>query len=204
MKPESDNLSDYLLPTHTIDSEHPSIRGQAEEIIGELADELEQGKALFEWVRDTIPHSYDIQTRRVTCKASQVLAEGTGICYAKSHLLAAMSRAVGIPAGLCYQQFRRVPEYGGYGLHGLNAIYLASEAQWVTVDPRGNKPGVEAQFSLAGDGLAFPPDPEKGEFLYETIFVDADPAVVDFLEMSDDLLESWPDLPASVRLPTQA
>ena len=132
------------------------------------------------------------------------MAEGTGICYAKSHLLAAMSRAVGIPAGLCYQQFRRVPEYGGYGLHGLNAIYLASEAQWVTVDPRGNKPGVDARFSLAGDGLAFPPDPEKGEFLYETIFVDADPAVVDFLERSDDLLESWPDLPSSLRLPTQA
>ena len=199
MNPESPNLSDYLHPTPTIDSEHPSVRRHAEEIIGGLAGELDQAKALFEWVRDTIPHSWDIQSRKVTCKASQVLAEGTGICFAKSHLLAAMSRAAGIPAGLCYQQFRRNPEYGGDGLHGLNAIYLASVAKWVRVDPRGNKPGVDAQFSLDEEKLAYPPDSENGEFIYETIFADADRAVVEFLEGSDDLLDSWPDLPSKLR-----
>jgi len=43
----------------------------------------------------------------VTCSASEVLREGTGICFAKSHLLAALLRAVGIPAGLCYQVYQR-------------------------------------------------------------------------------------------------
>jgi len=35
----------------------------------------------------------------VTCKASDVLIYGTGYCYAKSHLLAALLRANAIPAG---------------------------------------------------------------------------------------------------------
>ena len=112
-----------------------------------------------------------------------------------------MCRSVGIPAGLVYQRFRH--EAGGeeFGLHGLNAIYLESLHRWIRVDPRGNKPGVDAQFCLDGEQLAFPPDPSKGERIIETIFTDADPAVVDFLTKTPDLLAGWEDMPAELLRP---
>ena len=195
MTPESTDLSDYLQPTSVIDVETPGIREQAMELIDGLESDVDQARALFEWVRDAIPHSWDIQSRKVTCKASEVMREGTGICFAKSHLLAAMARSIGIPAGVCYQQLRRDPDHDGFTLHGLNALYIASKNKWVRVDPRGNKPGVDAQFSVAAERLAWPSNADAGEFIHETIFLDADRAVVEFLEGSDDLLASWADLP---------
>ena len=47
--------------------------------------------------------------------------------------------------------------------------------------------------------LAFPPDPAKGERIIETIFVDPDPAVVDFLQTTPDLLEGWENLPEQLQ-----
>ncbi len=40
-------------------------------------------------------------------------------------------------------------------LHGLNAVHLP-EFGWYRIDPRGNKPGVDAQFSPPVERLAFP------------------------------------------------
>lgn len=135
-----------------------------------LTRDTEKARALFEWVRDVIPHAWDIGTDVVTCTASEVLQQGTGLCYAKSHPLAAMCRCSGIPAGFCYQVFRRHPPYHGLALHGLNGLYLPSVARWVRVDARGNTGRIDAQFSLTEERLAFPIDPHQGEFLYETIY----------------------------------
>lgn len=46
-----------------------------------------------------IKHSWDVQDKRVTKTAAEVLEQGVGICWAKSNLLAALLRANGIPAG---------------------------------------------------------------------------------------------------------
>ena len=91
----------------------------------------------------------------VTCKASDVLIHGTGYCYAKSHLLAALLRANAIPAGLCYKRLAFETDGQSYCLHGLNAIYLEQHG-WYRVDARGNKPGVAAEFSPPSENLAFP------------------------------------------------
>lgn len=50
------------------------------------------------------PHLLPMET--VTWRASDVLRRGTGLCFAKAHLLAALLRAVGVPCGLCYQVLR--------------------------------------------------------------------------------------------------
>lgn len=203
MKPQSDDLQDYLRATPIIDSDHPSVAATATQVRSHAATDVESARRLFEWVRDTIPHSWDIRSRAVTCSASEVLERGTGICMAKSHLLAAMCRSVGIPSGFCYQIFRRSAEYGGgTGLHGLNAVFLASLDRWVRVDARGNKPGVDAQFGLDEEKLAFPPDPQKGEYVVETIFTDPDPGVVAYLTTNTELHEAWADLPESLVPPS--
>ncbi len=199
MTPETDDLQPYLKSTPIIDANHRDVAATARRVTADASSDVDKARRLFEWVRDTIPHSWDIQTRVVTCRASDVLANKTGICMAKSHLLAALCRSVGIPAGFVYQRFKRELAGPEFGLHGLNAIHLDSLNRWIRVDPRGNKPGVDAQFNLEQEQLAFPPDPEKGERIIDTIFIDPDPAVVEFLQTTPDLIEGWADLPEELQ-----
>jgi transglutaminase-like putative cysteine protease len=189
------SIETYLMPTATIDADHPAIVERAQKITTGLRGDAAQAQALFVWVRDAIPHSHDIKAHVVTCSASQVLKAGTGICFAKSHLLAALLRASGIPAGLCYQVFRRDPPDSGFGLHGLNALYLRSLKRWLRVDPRGNTGAIDAQFVLHGEQLAFPPRADLGEFVYETIYADAALEVVNALSSYDDFDAMWEHLP---------
>jgi transglutaminase-like putative cysteine protease len=196
MKLQSSSLADYLKCTAIIDWDTPAIIEQTRAATQGLTHDTAKAQALFEWVRDAIPHSWDIHTDVVTCAASEVLQQRTGLCYAKSHLLAAMLRCAGIPAGFCYQVFRRNPPSHGLALHGLNGLYLPSLARWVRVDAQGNTGTIDAQCSLTEEKLGFPVDPQQGEFLYETIYPDPVPEVVAVLRGFTSLHALWPSLPA--------
>ena len=144
----------FLQVTEIIDWNHPSVSCKAKELGNVGGDKLGTARRCFEWVRDNIQHSGDFQRNPVTCSASEVLTFGTGWCYAKSHLLAALLRANGIPAGLCYQRLSIDDAGPPYSLHGLNAVCLP-EFGWYRLDSRGNKPGVDAQFTPPVERLAF-------------------------------------------------
>ena len=144
----------YLEKSEYIDWHHPQITQKAAQLAKDCLSEEEIAQQCFEFVRDEIKHSWDFRLNPVTCKASDVLLHGTGYCYAKSHLLAALLRANGIPAGLCYQRLT-ITDQPPYCLHGLNAIYL-KQYGWYRVDPRGNKAGIDAEFCPPLEKLAFP------------------------------------------------
>jgi len=146
----------YLQASPHIDKDHPLILAKARELAQGCTDATILAQRCFEFVRDEIQHSGDHQRDPVTCTASEVLRHGTGYCYAKSHLLAALCRALGIPAGLCYQRLSISDTNSGppYCLHGLNAVYLPNLG-WYRVDARGNKPGVQAAFTPPREQLAF-------------------------------------------------
>jgi transglutaminase-like putative cysteine protease len=110
--------------------------------------------ALFHWVRDSIAHTGDCGQGALTLRASDVLRERTGLCYAKSHLLVALLRASNIPAGLCYQRLGSDAATPAFVLHGLVAV-LMPDGSFLRLDPRGNKPGVDAQFVPGREALAF-------------------------------------------------
>ncbi len=199
MHPESDDMEEYLVSDAVVDWQSPEVNQKALELTQSINDEIDKARCLYEWVRDAIPHSHDAGHEVVTCSASEVLKQGTGICFAKSHLLAALLRAVGIPAGFCYQVLRRDPPLDNDPvLHGLNAIYLASHGRWVRVDARGNSGGVDAQFSITKERLAFAMDPDADEFIYETIFAAPVQSVVSRLKMYSTGSELWHDLPDSL------
>lgn len=163
--------AEFLCPTDWVDFEDAGIQEYlAAHPCGDRSEEAVIGVD-FEFVRDQIAHSWDIGSSRVTGRASEVLRHGEGICYAKSHLLAALLRGRGIPAGFGYQRLTlgETPDTG-YCLHALNAVWLASVQRWVRVDARGNKPGVNAQFSLSEERLAFAVRPELGEVDYGTVY----------------------------------
>jgi transglutaminase-like putative cysteine protease len=147
-------MQPYLASSEIIDWHHPSVSAKAAERAEGCLDKLQVAKRCFEFVRDEIHHSWDFQTASVTCRASDVLHHRTGYCYAKSHLLAALLRANGIPAGLCYQRLAVGEQGPPYCLHGLNAAYF-KDYGWFRFDARGNKPGVQAEFMPPVEHLAF-------------------------------------------------
>ena len=171
MHPESTELTDYLKPCTYIDFQDIAIQQKADELCGSLSDEHEKIKAVFEFVRDDIFHSADIDSERVTRSASEVLQYREGICFAKSHLFAALLRYIGIPVGLCYQRLTKdtTPD-AGYVLHGLNAVYLSDENRWVRLDARGNNAQVHTPFSLTEERLPWPARKELGETDYHIIY----------------------------------
>lgn len=197
---ESNHLTDYLLETEQINFTHPLVEGKSNELYGSAKDELAYIKAVFHYIRDNIAHSWDIQSTRVTYKASDVLHYKEGICYAKSILLCALLRNKGVPAGFCYQRLTLgdTPDTG-YALHALNAVYIRSMNQWIRLDARGNKEGVRSEFSISEEKLAFPIRTQYDEIDYPTIYVHPNKQTIDVLKQSDNCLEMYRDhLPAAI------
>ncbi|MGW5783282.1 transglutaminase domain-containing protein [Streptomyces sp. NPDC003757] len=185
---QTPDLSAYLASDEAIDHEHSRVRETADLLAKEAADTYAYARLAFEFVRDTIPHSQDSGDPRVTWRASDVLEQRTGICYAKAHALAALLRAEDIPTALCYQRLDVV--------HGLVAVRL--DGAWHRQDPRGNKPGVNARFSLRGERLAFTPDRAAGEADYPELYAAPHPAVLDALKAATDRRHLWETLPAAL------
>lgn len=179
-------LEAYLQPSPLIDFGHPAVQGYLR-INPKAATELETVRGTFEFVRDQVAHSRDIGSRRVTAKASDVLTHREGICYAKSHLLAALLRGQGIPAGICYQRLTLGDTLDtGYCIHALNTVYLRSLDKWIRLDARGNKPGIDAQFSTDEERLAFPVRPECGECDYQVNHAEPHPKIIETLTAHSD------------------
>jgi transglutaminase-like putative cysteine protease len=188
------SMEQFLRATDVIDWTHPAVSYKARELAEGTTDIHEIVRRCFEWVRDSIQHSVDFQRNPVTCSASAVLASGTGYCYAKSHLLAALLRANRIPAGFCYQRLSMDEAGAYYGLHGLNAVHLP-EFGWYRVDSRGNKPGISAQFAPPAEQLAFRLS-FSGERDFPEILPDPLPVVVNALRKFstwDVLYKNLPD-----------
>lgn len=188
-------MSPYLRATPILDWRHPAVYALAQEIAAGSDSPAEIAHRCFEWVRDHIAHSVDHQRNPVTCMASDVLQARTGFCYAKSHLLVALCRAHRIPAGLCYQRLQVTAQPAAYCLHGLVAVLLP-EYGWYRVDPRGNREGIDAQFTPPNERLAFAIE-QPGEADLQAVYPDPLPIVVAALQQAtttEALACNLPDL----------
>lgn len=194
----SESMADYLGSSRVIDHDHMAIRRTALMVSAHARDELEVAKAVFEFVRDHISHTFDIGAGEVTCSASEVLMQSHGTCYAKSHLLAAMMRCSGVPAGFCYQVLADCDSPSGHVLHGLNAIYLKSQGKWIRIDARGNKPGIDVQFDPRKDMLAYHADEGRGESEDPRIFTVPAESVIRALTMNETAKALKGNLPDSL------
>jgi hypothetical protein len=174
-----------------------SIRRRTDSITARTTDEASIAKSIFEWVRDRIPHSKDISAEVVTCTAIETYREGTGICFAKSHLLAAMMRHANIPCGFCYQVFDDLPNDSAdtLVLHGMNAILLKETGKWHRIDARGNRDDIWSEFSLDRKVLVFP----ECAFLDDNVYAIPLEIVVNGLRNAKSLTSLWPNLPSVPR-----
>ncbi|MBQ1092548.1 transglutaminase family protein [Streptomyces sp. B93] len=189
------DLSAYLVADEVIDHEHPMVRETAARLARGASDSYAYVQSAYEFVRDAIPHSDDSGDPRVTWRASDVLTRRTGVCHAKAHALAALLRAEDIPAALCYQRLA-LDGGAGYGVHGLVAVRF--RGAWHRQDPRGNKPGVDARFSLDGERLAWTPDPESSEVDYPVLYAEPHPVVLSVLKAATDRSQLGKTLPTAL------
>ncbi len=183
--------NEYLEKTEYIDYDAPAIKSLAERLRQESSDELSLIKNTYYFVRDEIKHSWDAQDRRVTVSASDTLREGVGICWAKANLLAALLRANGIPAGFSYQRLTLgdTPDTG-FCIHAMNTVFVSGLNKWIRLDARGNKEGVNAEFSVDKEQLAFQIKSE-GEIDYHDNHSYPDQGLMKVLRESTDALDMY-------------
>jgi transglutaminase-like putative cysteine protease len=189
-------VDEFLRSTDVIDWQHPAVTARARLLRADLSDPTAVARRCFEWVRDDIRHTADFGLTPVTCAASEVLEQGSGYCYAKSHLLAALLRANGLAAGLCYQRLSLDENGREFCLHGFNAVLLPGIG-WYRADPRGNRPDIDAQFIPPVERLAFTAR-LPGELDLPEIWPDPLPVVVEALRShatAREVGEHLPDIP---------
>jgi len=129
----------YLRATDIIDSDCHDIRQQAGEVSDHCETDTKKAIALFYFVRDQIKYNpFMPRFLPEHFRASNTLVRKTGFCIQKAVLLAALSRAVGIPSRLRFAVLRNhlLPEklaniLTGNELpdHGFAELYL--EERWI-------------------------------------------------------------------------
>ena len=181
------------METPSIDYGNPQIQQKVHQIKNQSSDDSDYIKRSFEFVRDKIPHSWDIGATVVSKNASEALMNKTGICWTKSCLLAALLRANGIPSGISYQLLALAEDGSqGYMIHALNTVYF--EDEWIRIDARGNVGDADSGFSLDEDQMAFHARSEIGEIDYEDNHRDLDERLVKILAECESLFEIPTDI----------
>ena len=134
----ADDMTIFLKPGSGIDSDHPKIVQKAKELTKGCKTDAERAKNLYEFVRD----SYN-DNPSASFKASDVLDYGGNNCIRRATLLAALCRAVKIPARLHIQEFTmidyKLPDGEVQDLrspHVITGIFL--DGNWRLYDATGN------------------------------------------------------------------
>jgi len=198
-RPYTNRIEDYLVEDDVIDYKSECIAKLADSLFEKSNDVMEYIKLAYEFVRDKISHSADINEDAITCSASEVLQVGHGICFAKSHLLVALLRYKSIPAGFCYQKLILDDETAPVLIyHGLCGVYINQHKKWIRLDTRGNKEGVNAQFSINEEQLAFPIRNEMGEDDNYIVYNNPDAKILEKLRVNKTRTELWDNLPTEL------
>jgi len=171
---------EFLRPTTFINSDDPAVRARAEELTAGCRTEAERAKKIFEYVRD----SYN-EVPCTTYVASEVMTCGGNSCRRRSILLAALCRAVGIPARLHLQKvtiknWRRsdgtvADVTFAHGIAGINI-----NGSWYLYEPVGNR----------DKWISWTQDKRRGEEMPVQFYADRDCL---FASDSKIIIEDLPD-----------
>jgi transglutaminase-like putative cysteine protease len=100
-------MDDWLSSACFIDSDAPAVAAFAKKAIAGIEDEKDKVLQLYRTIRDDIVYDpYVNFSDPSNFRASGVLASGSGFCIGKAALLAAATRAIGVPARVGYADVR--------------------------------------------------------------------------------------------------
>ncbi len=167
-------MDKYLESTFYLDSNSQMIMDFAESAIKGARDDAEKAVALFYAVRDGIRYNpYSMFIDKKEFKASSVLKRKEGFCVPKSILLAAVSRAAGVPARLGFanvknhlatKRLKEVMQTDIFVYHGYTEFFI--NGKWVKATCAFNQSLCEKfntkplEFDGLNDSLLHPYDME--------------------------------------------
>jgi len=100
-------MDDWLSSARFIDSDAPAVAAFAKKAIAGIEGEKDKVLHLYRTIRDEIVYDPYVNFSDPACfRASGVLASGRGFCIGKAALLAAATRAIGVPARVGYADVR--------------------------------------------------------------------------------------------------
>jgi hypothetical protein len=133
----------YLRPTPAIDCDHPTIIEKARSLTADKTNAAGKAVSLFYFVRDEVKYNMYVELDALEhYKASRTLDKKEGYCVQKAVLLAALARAVGIPARLHLADIRNhlasekaveMLKTNVFTYHGYTEMYL--DDKWVKATP---------------------------------------------------------------------
>ena len=139
----SRGVKEYLRPTPTIDSDAISIKETAMSLTQGQRKISDKAKCLFYFVRDEVKYNpYSPFHLLEYYRASTILSRKEGYCVQKAVLLAALARAVDIPARLGFAQLRNyllppkaLTMFGTNVMasHGYTELHIGR--RWIKVTP---------------------------------------------------------------------
>lgn len=140
-------MEEYLISTEFLDSDDPGVRAfAAEKTAGDACDK-EKAISLYYAVRDGFHYDpYVLDLTRKGLKASTLLTRDRGYCVEKAVLLAASSRAVGIPSRLSFYivknhiatgRLEKLLKTDHLVFHGAAEMLL--EGEWKKATPAFNR-----------------------------------------------------------------
>ncbi len=128
-------LREYLEPGDLIESDDAVLIAHARELTAGAADSWDAARRISTWVAENIDYAIP-----GGATARRTYDSRAGECGAHSALVAALCRAVGIPARVVWG-CQYIPNYGGaFGQHGWNEIYMGRAQGWVPLDATSFEP----------------------------------------------------------------
>jgi transglutaminase-like putative cysteine protease len=141
------DLEPYLQATPCIERDAPAVRAFVDRVTAGTTSPTDRAVRLFYAVRDEIRYDpYGVVLTPEFLRATAVLQRGAGFCVAKSVVLAAAVRTIGVPARLHFADVRnhltteRLRAQMGtdvFAFHGYNELFL--EGRWVKATPTFNR-----------------------------------------------------------------
>jgi len=145
-------LKKYLEPELTIESDDPLIISEAGRITKGSKDSWEAAVRLSEWVSENIAGAVP-----GGISAINTLKMQEGECGGHSRLLAALCRALGIPARLSVGCVYTLKHTGSFGQHAWTEVYMG-EAGWIPVDATfGETNYIDASHIRLGENANYRP-----------------------------------------------
>ena len=123
----------YTAPSAYVDSNHPEVLSLAANLTSPEMTDLQKLQAIHKWVTGNISYDYQLylsgENRLVT--ASHTIRDKQGTCRDYAFVVAALARAMGLPARVVYGQAGKQEGWASQ-LHAWNEVYV--DGCWVNLD----------------------------------------------------------------------
>lgn len=134
---------------------------------------------------------------------SRSAAQATDVAFGFSNVPSGVTVPSGLYAAPSQQspslaEKIQLPPANKMVLHAVNVIFIESLNKWIRLDARGNKPGVDAQFSLDHEQLAFTVHPQLGEEDSFVVYSDTPKEVAHFFEICQTAQQLKANLPSYI------